>query len=474
MGRNEKQRATVIGVVAASFLTGIKLIAGILSNSLAVLAEAAHSGLDLASAALGFFAIRVSSKPADKEHQYGHGKADTIGGFFAALFLLVTCFWIISEGYSRLVHGGVGLDITLLTFAVIMISIAVDTERTIVFRRIGKKTGSPTIQGEALHFASDIASSFAVLGGLALVSIGYVSLDVYLALAIAVYFGYTSIHLVVSRTNELIDRAPSQLRGQIRRIVKSVDGVESCDRVRARRSGSELFVDLVISVHPRTPFVASHRIASKVEKAIKKEFKQSDVVVHVNPGFYGEEIIDEIRELALAEGASGVHGVEIESHGESQRINFDLEFPGSTSIGRGHEIASRVESELRKAFPEITVVTTHLEPEETKQGAQKVDSRTLVDRISAIAESRKGVQSCHEIYVTKIGDNLHVSMHCNFDERLTIAKVHDIISSLEQEIRRDLKEVADVTIHSEPMPLKPLSTMPVKSVESDKNLGKAG
>ncbi len=455
MSQKEKQRATVVGVVAASFLTGIKLIAGVLSNSLAVLAEAAHSALDLVSAALGFFAIRVSGRPADREHQYGHGKADTIGGFFAALFLLVTCFWIILEGINRLIYGKAELDITLLTFIVIMISIGVDTERTLVFRRIGKRTGSPTIQGESLHFASDIASSSAVLGGLVFVSMGYLTLDAYLALAIAAYFGYTSIHLVVTRTNELLDRAPSELRDQVRRIVKTVEGVESCDRIRLRRSGSELFVDVVISVDPKTPFVASHRIASRVEKVIKKEFKRSDVIVHVNPSSYGEDIIDRVRELALAEGASGVHGVEIESQDNKLRVNFDLEFPYSTSFGKAHEIASKVESNLRESFPEIIVVTTHLEPDERRQGAMRVDSKTLVNKISAIAMSKKGIESCHDIYVTKIGDELHVSMHCNFDERLPIDEVHAISTLLEEDIERDLKDVADVTIHSEPVAPKP-------------------
>jgi cation diffusion facilitator family transporter len=454
MSQKEKQRATVLGVVAASFLTAIKLIAGLLSNSLAVLAEAAHSALDLASASLGFFAIRVSSKPADREHMYGHGKADTLGGFFAALLLLVTCAWIIYEGIGRLLFHIAVLDITYITFAVVAVSVAVDSERTYVFRKIGKKTGSPTIQGEALHFASDIASSMAVLLGLVFVSMGYLTVDALLALGIAVYFGYTSIHLVVARTNELLDKAPSELREQVRRIVKAVEGVETCDRVRLRRSGSELFVDVVISVNSRTPFIASHRIASRVEKAIKKDFKRTDVLVHVNPSTYGKDIIDKIRDLAIAEGASGVHGVEIESQDKMMRVNFDLEFPRSTSLRKAHEIASGVESSLRKSFPEITVVTTHLEPEERKQGARKIESKTLVNRIGAIAISKKGVESCHDIYVTKIGDELHVSMHCNFDERLTIDKVHEISTLLEEDIERELKDVADVTIHSEPISSK--------------------
>jgi cation diffusion facilitator family transporter len=449
--QKEKQRATVVGVVAASFLTGIKLIAGILSNSLAVLAEAAHSGLDLASAALGFFAIRVSGRPADKEHHYGHGKADTIGGFFAALFLLVTCFWIIWEGINRLIRGTVELNVTLLTFTVILVSIAVDAERTVVFRRIGKKTGSPTIQGEALHFASDIASSCAVLGGLVFVSLGFFTLDAYLALVIAVYFGYTSIHLAIARTSELLDRAPSELQEQIKEIVKSVRGVEACDRVRLRKSGSKLFVDLVISVHHRTQFAASHRIASNVERAVKKVFRDSDVVVHVHPSSYGEEILDRVREVALREGASGVHGVEIEAQGRKLRVNFDLEFAHSTSFGDAHEISSKVESELQKAFPEVTIVTTHLEPEEQKLGAAEITSKTIIDRIGRIAMARKGVQNCHDIYVSKTGEELHVSMHCNFDANLSVAKVHEISTDLEEDIKRDLKEIATVTIHSEPV-----------------------
>jgi divalent metal cation (Fe/Co/Zn/Cd) transporter len=284
--------------------------------------------------------------------------------------------------------------------------------------------------------------------------LGFVSIDAYLALAIAVYFGYTSIHLVAARTSELLDRAPAELQGQVKAIVRAVEGVQACDRVRLRKSGSKLFVDLVITVDHSVHFVASHRIASNVEKAVKKVFRDSDVVVHVQPASFGKDILDKVREVALKEGASDVHGVEIEAQGKKQRVSFDLEFSRSTSFKKAHEISSKVESELRKAFPEISIVTTHLEPEEQKLGAAEIKSKTLVERIRKIALTRKGVRNCHNIYVTKTGEELHVSMHCNFNANLSVVQVHEISTDLEEDIKRHLKKVAIVTIHSEPVSKK--------------------
>jgi cation diffusion facilitator family transporter len=450
MVRDERQRATILGVVAASFLTGIKLLAGILSNSLAVLAEAAHSALDLASAAAGFYAIRVSIRPADSEHHYGHGKADTLGGLFAALLLLVTCGWIMYEGIGRLLLGSVVLDITLLTFVVIVISVAVDAERTIVFRRIGKKTKSPTIQGESLHFASDITSSSAVLAGLFLITLGYQVIDAFLAMGIALYFAYTSVHLIVVRTGDLLDRAPTGLRAAIQEIADSVKGVESSGNIRVRRSGSHLFVDMTVNVDQRIPLVASHTIASKVENAVKRKFKEADVLVHVNPASHSGEIIDKIRTIALGQGASGVHGVDIESYGDELRANIHLEFSPSTRIQKAHGIASRIETEVRRSFPKIKEVVTHLEPEEQKEGALETKDKSLTDKIREIATSQKGLNSCHQIFAARVGKELHVSMHCTFDKNLTVNKVHEISSGLEEEIKRQVRGVTDVVIHSEP------------------------
>jgi cation diffusion facilitator family transporter len=450
MVRDDKQRATVLGVVAALFLTVIKLFAGILSSSLAVLAEAAHSALDLASAVTGFFAIRVSNRPADKEHHYGHGKADTVGGFFSALFLLFTCAWIMYEGINRLIVRTVELDITILTFAVIAISIAVDAERTYVFRKVGKQTGSPTMQAGSLHFASDIASSAAVLAGLFFVTMGYVSLDTYLAMAISVYFGYTSIRLIATNINDILDRVPADLSTKVESIVKNIKGVTSSDRVRIRRSGSKMFMDVVVSVDPRKSFVASHTIASKVENAIGKKFKDVDVLVHVNPASHREAVIDKIRDIALDEGAKGVHGVDMEYFGEDLRVSVHLEFSPSTPLRKAHQIASKIESRVRNSLPKVRQVVTHLEPEAQKEGALKAEDEWLTDRIREIAIRQKGLDSCHEVFVAKVGREIHVSMHCTFDENLTVNQVHEISTGLEGEIKRQMR-VADVLIHSEPM-----------------------
>jgi cation diffusion facilitator family transporter len=450
MVKDEKLRATILGVAAASFLTGLKLVAGILSNSLAVLAEAAHSALDLASAVTGFFAIRLSDRPADREHQYGHGKADSVGGFFAALFLLITCFWIIFEGITRLMHGTVELDVTLLTIAVIMISITVDAERTLVFRRIGKKTGSPTIQGESLHFASDIASSSAVLGGLFFITWGYTSVDTYLALGISVYFFYTSVSLIVARINDFLDKVPSELSAKIEKTVKGIKGVTACDRVRVRKSGAKMFMDVVVSVDPRTSLVASHKIASQVEKAIGKRFKESDVLVHVNPSSHKEELIDRIRDIALNEGAKGVHGVDVESYGEDLRVSVHLEFSPSTPLRRAHRIASRVESRV-KSLPKVTEALTHIEPEKQQNGALKREGGGLANKIREVAKTQKGVESCHDVFIAEVGKKYHVTMHCTFDERLSVERVHEISTNLEEQVIREVQDVADVVVHSEPI-----------------------
>jgi len=287
----EKKAAALNSVLAASFLTAMKVVVGLACGSLGVLAEAAHSGLDLAAALVTLFAVRASSKPADAQHQYGHGKIENLSALFETLLLLATCVWIIKEAVHRLAGGAGPVDASGWAFAVIVISIAVDVSRSRMLKRVALKHNSQALEADALHFSTDIWSSCVVLMGLGCVKIAAMSpsvrwlekADSIAALGVAGIVAWISARLGMQTINELIDRAPEELPDRVTVAVESVEGVKGCHAVRVRRSGPKVFVDAHVEFEGTISLNEAHRLTDLVEEAVGKVIPEADVTVHPEP-----------------------------------------------------------------------------------------------------------------------------------------------------------------------------------------------
>ena len=278
-------------VLAAILLTGFKLVVGLSTNSLGILAEAAHSGLDLVAAAVTLIAVTVSAKPPDLEHQYGHGKVEHLSALFETLLLLVTCAWIVYESIQRLVFRPVPVDASIWAFVVMLVSIVVDYSRSGVLSRAAKKFRSQALEADALHFRTDIWSSSVVIIGLILVRLGESSPEFHLitqadsmaALMVAGLVIYVSMRLGRSTIRGILDHAPAGLREKIRQSVESIPGVYDCHDIRVRTAGATLFVDMHVLLDSKQSLDEAHKLTDEVEAAVKRVTPEADVTVHAEP-----------------------------------------------------------------------------------------------------------------------------------------------------------------------------------------------
>jgi len=281
-------------VIAAVGLAGLKLIIGLTTGSLGILAEAAHSGLDLMAALMTFLAIRISAKPADSSHHYGHGKAENLSALFETLLLLVTCFWIIYEATHRLLFHPVALRVTFWSFAIMITSIVVDVSRSRVLYRAAKKYHSQALEADALHFNTDIWSSGVVIFGLVCVKVsewvpGLAFLhqaDSVAAVVVGLIVVYIGVKLGISTIQALLDVAPSGIEGRIVSAVSALSGVTNCHNVRVRYSGPQLFVDIHILVDGNQTLRDAHNLTEEIERTIQKLIPNADVTVHPEPNLY--------------------------------------------------------------------------------------------------------------------------------------------------------------------------------------------
>jgi cation diffusion facilitator family transporter len=457
--RHEKRAVAGNSVLAAVAITVLKIVVGLTTGSLGILSEAAHSGLDLVAAVITLFSVRVSDKPADAEHQYGHGKVENFSAFMETSLLLLTCCWIVYEAIRRLFYHHVEIEPSLAAVAVMFLSMLVDFWRSRALGKIARKYDSQALEADALHFSTDIWSSGVVIIGLVLVQLGHHyqvawlrDADPIAALIVAGVVVYVSWRLARKTIDALLDAAPSGIRSQIIDAVSKVSGVLEVDRVRIRRAGNRYFADLSIGLARNVTFQKSEQMADAVSTAVNKVLPDADVVVHSVPRpFVEENIFDRIRAVATRHNFN-VHDVSVQDLGGRLHVEQHLELDERLSLIEAHDEVTVLEAEIRHDVPEISTILTHIEsePATIEPGDPSINDPALVRRLKKVAQDFPEILDTHDVEFKRVRNRLYVSCHCTMNDNLPLSRVHEIITDLEIRFKQAAPELFRVLIHPEP------------------------
>lgn len=462
----EKKSVALSSLLAALFLVLIKTIVGLSTHSLGVLSEAAHSGLDLIAAAITYISVRVSAKPADADHQYGHGKFENFSAFLETGLLLVACAWIVWEAVRRLFFKEVHVEPSLWAFAVMGISIVVDQTRSRALARVARKYQSQALEADALHFRTDVWSSSVVILGLGAVLLGerfgWLGLrhaDPIAALIVAAIVVWISLRLGKRTVEVLLDAAPAGLQAQVEAAAATVEGVLSVDRVRTRRAGNRTFVDVTISVPRVVPFERVHDISEKVEEAVRDTLGLADIMVHMEPRAGADEnLFDRVRAIAQQHNLL-VH--ELSAHQVSAGpgthgrliLELDAEVDERLTLREAHAVADRVEKEVYRQLPQVTQINTHIETLE-RDVVPAADLEELERALDAHLRDAPyhfpDLLDCHDVQVRRVKGKIVASCHATLDGSLPITRVHDLAQALEARTLRHFSHLFRLTIHTEP------------------------
>lgn len=456
----EKRLVAASSVIAAIFLTSMKIVVGLLTGSLGILSEAAHSGLDLVAAVVTLFAVRVSGRPADREHTYGHGKVENLSALFETLLLLVTCIWIIYEAILRLFFKDVQVEVTTWSFLVMAFSIVIDFSRSRALARVAKKYHSQALEADALHFSTDIWSSSVVIAGLALVRVAewfnvplLAKADAAAALGVAGIVVYVSLQLGRRTLAGLLDGIPGGERDQMVHLLSAIPGVEGVEQVRVRHSGPDAFADIILKIKRDTPLERAHAIATRAEAAVRLLLPSADVVVQVNPVRSSEEgLLTTVRMLAAHYGLSA-HGIRIYTAREHRSLELHLEVADSLSVDEAHAQADGFERELREAVPDLERVVTHIEPtgdESAAHRARRVDEAQVTRVLEGLPEELGIPFRPHRVTVHHHNGEDSVSFHCSVDAQMAMTDAHTLTEKIEGALRAQVPNIGRVVIHVEP------------------------
>src|SRR6266403_6009927 len=265
-----KSTVAAISVFASAGMAVAKFVVGIAIGSLALISEALHSSVDVVATVITWLVVRVSDRPADDEHHYGHGKFESLSALGVIAMLYVLAGGILVESYSRLREGAPPPTISAIPFIVLLIDIAVNFWRARALHRAAHDTKSQALEADALHFASDVLGSFAVIIGLALSGLGYDRGDAAAAIGVAVMIALLGLRLARSTVETLLDRAPEGAAERATAAIRTVPGVVDVERLRLRMVGPTHFIDAIAKV-PRTyPIDRVEEIKRRAQEAVSK------------------------------------------------------------------------------------------------------------------------------------------------------------------------------------------------------------
>lgn len=462
--RHEKRTAAFLSVSAACVITALKIAVGLLTGSLGMLSDAAHSSIDLFGAGLTLFSVRLADKPADDDHPYGHAKVENLSGFVETFLMLASSVWITAEAILRIFVHPTAVRHSIWPFLVLLLSITVDFTRSRRLKAVAERYQSDALAANALHFSSDIWSSVAVLIGLSASWLGESAFgaqnhlqwlgfaDPVAAIVVALLILYFGSQLAWRTIGALTDYVPRETRSRVLAELERVEDVLSIDQVRMRRAGGSYFADVTLSLSRQLTFQRTEELVREATLAVQRVLAGADVVIHTVPRSTGaESIFDKVRAVASRNNVV-LHDVSVQSMQGKLHVEQHIEVAETMPLREAHTFVRRIEDEIRRELPQVASVLTHIESEPaTIEQPQTLDhDRNLESHLRHAASKLPEIIDIHEVITSRIGDKVQVSCHCTLPDELPMQRVHEVITDLEDHFKLESPQVYRVLIHPEP------------------------
>jgi cation diffusion facilitator family transporter len=448
-----KTNVAAISIFASAGMAAAKFAVGIAIGSLALISEALHSSVDVVATIITWLVVRVSDQPADEEHHYGHGKFESLSALFVIALLYVLAGGILVESWSRLREGAAPPTLSAVPFVVLVIDIAVNFWRARALHRTARETRSQALAADALHFASDVLGSIAVIIGLVLTGLGYAWGDSVAAIAVAVMISILGLRLGRSTIETLLDRAPEGVAEKAIAAIRAVPGVVGVERLRVRMVGPTHFIDAIAKV-PRTyPIDRVEAIKKTAQKAVSEALGDADLTFTAMPVARDNESVRERIMVIARNSGLAIHHVTVHDLGEKLIVGIDLEVDGDMELAAAHEVTRVLERNIREDFGEDVEVDTHIEPldPELPHGTDAAPER--IETIKAALTRFAGNGAIHDIHNVRVRDTDAgeiVNFHCRAAPSMSVVKVHENVDEIERALRRAFPTIKRVISHAEP------------------------
>lgn len=455
-----KSGAALASVGSGLLLTILKLIVGIATGSLAILAEAAQSALDLVASGLTLMVVRIADRPPDENHPYGHARAENLGAMGEALLLVVTAGWVLREAYMRLFVAAERPETSIWAFAVLGGSLLIDWQRSRALARAAAAFKSQALAADAAHFATDMISTVVVLASLILLAIAeplrllpewlLLRIDALAAVVVACITLWVSIGMGRRAIRSLMDDVPADLGPRLVRQVTALPSVvPNSVQMRTRFVGEQPYVEVTLGTSRTATLAQAHQLTEAVEAVIRSELDGADVLVHVEPARTAAEPYTTAVYAAAHQLGLDVHNLDVYQLDNAVRVDVDLEVPSSLSFGDAHTSSEQLEQAIRTELGGTTTISVHLEPRRD-QVQPAVRYLPLGDEIQRVVSQLPDAATITEVETILTSEGAIVTMRRAFPRDTPLRDVHNAMAHLERELRRSVPDVVRVQIDPEP------------------------
>ncbi len=449
-----KSRVAAVSIVASATMAVAKLVVGLAIGSLALISEALHSGIDFVATVITWAVVRVSDRPADAEHHYGHGKLESLSALGIIAMLYILAGGVVVEAFGRLRDGVAPVKVTALPFVILIIDIAINFWRARALHRTARETRSQALEADALHFGSDVLGSVAVMVGLGLLAMGYRWGDAAAAIGVAVMIALLGLRLARSTIETLLDRAPDGVTEAAAAAIRSVPGVVDLERLRVRMVGPMHFVDATVKV-PRTyPIDRINDIKQKAQRALDEALADADLSFTAVPVAGDNESVRERIMVISRNRGLAIHHVTVHDLGGRLTVSIDLEVDGDMTLLDAHGVSQELEEAIQDEFGSDVEVDTHIEPLEPElpQGTDaEAGQVSAIERALAEFAALGGrIYDVHNVRVRDTDAGQIVNFHCRAEPAMSVIDVHDSVDAVERAMRRAFPSVKRVISHAEP------------------------
>ncbi len=455
---NQRNGAVVLSILSNTMLILLKIVIGLYTGSVSIISEAIHSSTDLLAAIIAFFAIRTAARPADENHPYGHGKAESLAAAVEALLIFLAAGLIIYEAARRLYEGDWEVENLGWGIGVMLVSSAANFVVSRHLFRVAKRTGSPALAADAWHLATDLYTALGVGLGLVVVVItGIKAFDPLIAIGVALFIFKAAWDISRSALADLLDeRLPASDEAKIQAVLDANRSLFSRMRIlRSRRAGSERRIYIALEFPPSVSMSDAHTITERLEHEISEVLPGSSVIVEAEAppkGETDETVIETVERVARRLGVP-VHHIRVSRAENDFIVSLHLEVDEALSLEAAHVEATRLEEELRREIPDLARVDTHIEPTPLAAAPEQDQARTR-DRIQVVIEEMEedlpAVRGVHDIQVRRKDGQLNVSLHCTLAGEVPITEAHHVSSEIEARLRREFPDIQNVLVHTEP------------------------
>ncbi|MDD5660141.1 MAG: cation diffusion facilitator family transporter [Actinomycetota bacterium] len=448
-----KRKLSIFSLVVSIFLVIVKTIVAYTSNSLGVYSEALNNTLDIVTVLITFFAIRISIRPPDKDHPYGHGKYENFSAFFETLIVMFLCFFIIYKSIVRMITKDYILNLNIYIFMVLVFSIIINMIRVLYIRKIANKYNSIAFKADLINYTGDIISSIIVILGLAFVKFGLSIADPIASIIVSAIILTFSIRLFIKTIKDLLGFIPLEITEIVEKILEGFDEIKKINQIKIQEVGNIHFININLSLKGSLHLSQAESIKEQIKNKLGEKIPDAEIMIETKSAFFESNIEEIIKEIVLNEPkVKDIHNISLNNVNEKFNITLHIELIKEIKLAEAELITKKIENKIRNISSDLNCIYIHIEvenhPEEWQDVTEK--SNKLIEQIKENIKDCIDIKTCHKFAVLIKDDRYNISFHCRLDKNFDISQVHLKTTEMENLLKATFKNIDDLTIHAEP------------------------